>query len=64
MQNLTKILFKYCMTNQVTMPVVNNVVLDEYCYSNLGDYDYQKLQEWAQNIVHRIVLQVLTAALG
>ncbi len=39
------------MTNQVTMPVVNHVVLDEYCYSNLGDYDYQKLQ-------------VLTAALG
>jgi hypothetical protein len=52
------------MTNQVTMPVVNHVVLDEYCYSNLGDYDYQKLQEWAQNIVHRIVPQVLTAALG
>ena len=38
--------------------------IGEYCYSNLGDYDYQKLQEWAQNIVHRIVPQVLTAALG
>ncbi len=36
------------MTNQVTMPVVNHVVLDEYCYSNLGDYYYQKLQEWEE----------------